>query len=168
MCCFDIFTGDLVSARFVNNDSTNYVYGTLSMADGLLVAGSAESDSGSFWGGIYCYGEVTVSEPDLTITKISGGKTLTIEIENSGETNATGIIGELVITGGFFIHLGKYAFPETVPAETKVNVVVPLFGIGLGFLKDVPQISVNVTCAENSTDTAVQQFKIFLSRVTIV
>jgi outer membrane protein assembly factor BamB len=168
MCCFDIFTGDLVAAHFINNDSTNYVYGTLSMADGLLVAGSAESDSGSFWGGIYCYGEVTVSEPDLTITKISGGKTLTIEIENSGDANATEVSGEIVITGGLFIHQGEYVFPETIPAGTKVNVVIPLFGIGFGFLKAVPQISVNVTCAEQSTATAVQQFKLFLSRVTIV
>jgi len=168
MCCFDIFTGNLVSGHFVNNDSTNYVYGTLSMADGLLVLGSAESDSVSVWGGIYCFGEVSVSEPDLTITKMSGGKTLTIEIENSGNANATGIAGELVITGGLFILQGKYAFPDTIPAGTKVDVVVPLFGVGLGFLKAVPQISVNVTCAENSTDTAIQQFKIFLSRVKIV
>ncbi|MBE3137235.1 MAG: PQQ-like beta-propeller repeat protein [Thermoplasmata archaeon] len=168
ICCFDIFTGDLVSAHFINNDSTNYVYGTLSMADGLLVLGSAESDSDSFWGGIYCYGEVTVSEPDLTITKISGGNKLTIEIENSGNANATGVTGELVITGGFFIHQGTYAFPDTIPAGTKADVVVPLFGVGFGLLKAVPQISVNVTCAEHSTDTAIQHFKIFLSRVKIV
>ena len=50
ICCFDIFNGDLVSARYVNSDSTNYVYGTLSMADGLLVLGSTESNSSSCLG----------------------------------------------------------------------------------------------------------------------
>jgi outer membrane protein assembly factor BamB len=168
ICCFDIFTGDLVSARFVNSDSTNYVYGTLSMADGLLVLGSAESDSDSVWGGIYCYGAGPALEPALNITKISGGNTLTIEIENSGEVNATGVSGELVITGGLFIHQGAYVFPETIPVGETATVVVPLFGLGLGFLKPVPQVSVTVTCAEGSTAAAVQQFKLFLSRVTII
>jgi outer membrane protein assembly factor BamB len=168
ICCFDIFTGDLISGRFVNNDSRNYVYGTLSMADGLLVLGSAEGDSDSSWGGIYCYGVVTVSKPYLSITKISGGKTLTIEIENSGDANATGVSGDLVITGGLFIHQGEYAFPETIPAGETVTIIVPVFGVGLGFLKDLPQISVTVTCAENSSDTALQLFKIFLSRVKII
>jgi len=168
ICCFDIFTGDLIAGHFLNTDSTNYVYGTLSMADGILVLGSAESDSDSVWGGIYCFGDVSVSEPDLTITQMSGGNKLTIEIENSGNANATGIAGELVITGGFFILQGEYAFPEMVPAGEKVDVVVPLFGVGLGFLNAVPQISVSVTCVENSTDTIIQQFKIFLSRVKIV
>ena len=168
ICCFDIFTGDLISAHYVNNGSTNYVYGTLSIADGLLVLGSSESDSVNVWGGIYCYGEITTSEPDLTITDISGGKGLTIEIENFGNADATGVTGALVITGGLFIHQGTYVFPETIPAGAKVDVVVPVFGIGLGFLKPVPQISINVTCTENSSDTAVQQFKILFSKVTIV
>jgi hypothetical protein len=168
MCCFDIFTGDLISAHYVNNDSTNYVYGTLSMADGLLVLGSAESDSVSVWGGIYCYGAGPALEPALNITKISGGNRLTIEIENVGEANATGVSGQLVITGGLFIHQGAYVFPETIPAGETATVVVPLFGFGFGFLKAIPQVTVNVTCAEQSTDTAVQSFKLFLSRVTIV
>jgi outer membrane protein assembly factor BamB len=165
MCCFDIFNGDLISARYVNNDSTNYVYGTLSMADGLLVLGLAESNSSSVWGGIYCYGQ---RPPALNITNISGGNRLTIEIENFGEANATGVSGQLVITGGLFIHQGAYTFPETIPAGETATVVVPLFGFGLGFLKAIPQVSINVTCAEQSTDTAVQSFKLFLSRVTIV
>jgi hypothetical protein len=138
------------------------------MADGLLVVGSAEGDSVSSWGGIYCYGQVTVHEPSLIITNISGGKRLTIEIENIGDGNATSVTGNLLITGGLFIHQGTYIFPETIPAGETATVVVPLFGIGLGFLKAVPQVTVNVTCAEGSTATAVQQFKLFLSRVTIV
>jgi outer membrane protein assembly factor BamB len=169
LCCFDIFTGELLSSHVVNSDSTNYVYGTLSIADGLLVLGSTESDSsGNVWGGIYCYGEVTLPEPNLTITKISGGNAISIEIMNQGDANATGVNGTLVITGGLFIHQGTYVFPETIPAGETANVIVPVFGIGFGFFKRVPQISVNVTCAENSTATAVQQFKIFLARVKIL
>ena len=106
--------------------------------------------------------------PDLNITKISGGNTLTIEIENSGDANATEVTGELVITGGLFIHQGTYVFPETIPAGETITVVVSTLWLGLGFLKPVPQLSVNVTCAEQSSDTALQSFKIFLSRVTIV
>ncbi len=168
ICCHDLFTGELLTGRYVNPDTMNYVYGTPSMADGLLVIGSAEGNSTSSWGGIYCYGQVTVHEPALSITKISGGKGLTIEIENSGDANATEVTGELLITGGLFIHQGTVVFPETIPAGETVTIVVPLFGLGLGFLKAVPQISVNVTCAEQSTATATQQFKLFLSRVTIV
>ena len=168
ICCHDLSTGELLTGRYVNPDTMNYVYGTLSMADGLLVVGSAEGDSVSSWGGIYCYGQVTVHEPSLIITNISGGKRLTIEIENIGDGNATSVTGNLLITGGLFIHQGTYVFPETIPAGETATVVVPLFGIGLGFLKAVPQVTVNVTCAEGSTATAVQQFKLFLSRVTIV
>ena len=135
---------------------------------GLLVLGSAESNSSSVWGGIYCYGAGPTLEPALNITKISGGNTLTIEIENSGDANATGVTGELVITGGLFIHQGAYVFPETIPVGETATVVVPLFGLGLGFLKPVPQVSVTVTCAEGSSATALQQFKLFLSRVTII
>ena len=40
-------------------------------------------------GGIYCYGDVSLPQPQLNITGISGGKGVTIEIENSGDANAT-------------------------------------------------------------------------------
>jgi outer membrane protein assembly factor BamB len=168
ICCFDVFTGALLSAHYVNSGSTNYVYGTLSIADGLLVLGSTEMDATTVWGGIYCYGEVSVPTPDLNITQISGGNKVTIEIENQGDANATGVTGELVITGGLFIRQGKYAFPETIPAGEKADVVVPLFGVGLGFLKAVPQLSVSITCNEGSSATALQQFKIFLTRITMI
>ena len=148
LCCHDLSTGELLTGHYVNPDTMNYVYGTPSMADGLLVVGSAEGDSTSSWGGIYCYGQVTVHEPALSITNISGGKGLTIEIKNSGDANATEVSGAIVISGGLFIHQGEYVFPETIPAGETATIVVPLFGIGLGFLKDMPQISVNVTCAE--------------------
>ena len=167
ICCFDCYNGDLLSGRLINNENKNYVYGTLSMADNLLVLGSAEGDADSFWGGIYCYGEVPSSKPVLNVTKISGGKGLIIEIENSGAANATGVTGELVITGGLFILRGKYLFPKTIATGEKETIIVPLFGIGLGILKDLPQVTINVTCAEQSSDTADQQFKIFLSRVII-
>ena len=168
ICCFDVFTGGLMSAHYVNTGSTNYVYGTLSIADGLLVLGSTEMDATTVWGGIYCYGATSVPEPDLNITKISGGKKITIEIENTGAANATGVTGELVITGGLFIHQGKYTFPEMIPAGETVTVDVPLFGVGFGFLKAVPQISVNINCTEGSSDTALGHFKIFLSRITMI
>jgi outer membrane protein assembly factor BamB len=169
LCCFDIFTGDLLSSHVVNSNSTNYVYGTLSIADGLLVLGSTESDSsGNVWGGIYCYGEVTLPKPTLAITKISGGKGITIEITNQGDANATQVNGTVGITGGLFIHQGTYVLPLTIPAGENISVVIPVFGIGLGFLKTVPQISVMVTCAENSTATEVHQFKILFSRVKIL
>jgi outer membrane protein assembly factor BamB len=166
--CFDSYTGNLLSGRLINNENRNYVYGTLSIADNLLVLGSAEGEAESFWGGIYCYGEAPTSKPTLHITTISGGKGLTIEIENSGETNATGVIGTLHITGGLFIHQGTYVFPEVILTRETVEVIVPLFGIGLGILKALPQVSVNVTCAEGSTATAIQLFKIFFLRVRIV
>lgn len=168
LCCHDLLTGALLTGQYVNPDTMNYVYGTPSMADGLVVIGSAEGDGSSSWGGIYCYGQVTVHEPTLTITNISGGKGLTIEIKNMGDGNATMMTGELLITGGLFIHQGTSVFPESIPAGETATVTVPLFGIGLGFFKDMPQISVNVTCAEASTATALQSFKLFLSRTTIV
>jgi|WetSurMetagenome_2_1015567.scaffolds.fasta_scaffold28173_3 outer membrane protein assembly factor BamB len=168
LCCHDLFTGELLTGQYVNPDTMNYVYGTPSMADGLLVIGSAEGDSSSTWGGIYCYGQLTVHEPSLSITNISGGKGLTFELENTGDADATGVTGEIFITGGLFIHQGTFVFPESIPAGETATVKVPLFGIGLGFLKGIPQISVNVTCAEQINATATQQFKLFLSRVTIV
>jgi outer membrane protein assembly factor BamB len=168
ICCHDLSSGELLTGRYVNPDSTNYVYGTLSMADGLLVLGSAESDATTVWGGIYCYGQVTDHEPDLIITNVSGGKGLTIQIMNQGDANATGVAGKILITGGLFIHQGSYVFPESIPAGETATVEVPLFGIGLGFLKTLPEVTVTVTCMEESTDTAVQQFKLFLSKVTIV
>jgi outer membrane protein assembly factor BamB len=168
ICCFDAPTGTLISTRYVNSASTNYVYGTLSIADGLLVLGSTEMDATTVWGGIYCYGTVSVPKPVLNITQISGGKALTIKIANQGDTDATGIVGELNITGGLFIHQGEYSFPVTIPAGDTSNVTVPLFGVGLGILKAVPQLSVDVSCNEGSSASARQQFRIFLMRITIV
>ncbi len=168
ICCHDLLTGALLTGHYVNPDTMNYVYGTPSMADGLLVIGSAEGDSTSSWGGIYCYGQVTSHEPSLIISNISGGKGLTIEIENLGDANASSVTGDILITGGLFIHQGAFVFPETIPAGETATVVVPLFGIGLGVLKDMPQVSVNVTWAEGSTAAAVQQFKLFFSKVTII
>lgn len=168
ICCFDVATGELLSARYVNTGSSNYIYGTLSIAEGLLVFGSTEMDTTTVWGGIYCYGATTAPAPDLNITKISGGKKLTVKIENKGAANATGITGQVTIIGGLFIHQGTYTFPKTIPAGTNVTVDVPLFGVGLGFFKSLPQVSVNINCTEGSSDTALGHFKIFLSRISMV
>ncbi len=168
ICRFDASTGALLAARYVNSGSTNYVYGTLSIADDLLVFGSTEMDATTVWGGIYCYGEVSIPAPALNITRISGGKTMTIEISNQGDADATGITGELVITGGLFIHQGQYSIPESITAGEKADVVVPMFGVGLGVLKAVPQISLDVRCDEGSSASASQQFKIFFTRITLV
>ncbi len=168
LCCHDLLTGELLTNHYVNPDTMNYVYGTPSIADGLVVIGSAEGDGSSSWGGIYCYGQVTVHQPILSITNISGGKGLTITIQNTGDANATGVNGDILITGGLFIHQGTYVFPDSIAAGETAAVTVPLFGFGLGFFKDLPQASVNITCTEDSTASAVQAFKLFLSRVTIV
>jgi outer membrane protein assembly factor BamB len=168
LCSHDLLTGELQSDHYVNPETMNYVYGTPSLADGLVVIGSAESDGSSSWGGIYCYGQVTVHEPSLIISNISGGKGLTLEIQNVGDADATGVTGELLITGGLFIHQGTYVFPESIPASETATVAVPLFGIGLGFIKNMPQLSVKVSCAEESSDSTVQSFKLFFSRTTII
>ena len=168
LCGHDLSTGELLTNHYVNTDTMNYVYGTPSMADGLVVIGSAEGDGSSSWGGIYCYGRMTVHQPVLSITNISGGKGLTMTIQNTGDANATGIIGDLLITGGLFIRQGTYVFPDSIPAGETATVTVPLFGVGFGFLKAIPQITVNVACTEQSSATAAQQFKIFLSQVKII
>lgn len=168
LCCFDLFTGELLMERIINPDSTNYVFGTASIADGVLVLGSAESDATTAWGGIYCYGDVSIPQPQLNITGISGGKGVTIEIENSGDANATGVTVEVLITGGLFIHQGHYSYPETIEAGKKETVIVPLFGIGFGILKDLPQVAVTIACTEQSAITVYQQFKIFFSTVKII
>lgn len=168
ICCFDLITGELLTGRYVNPDSTNYVSGTLSIADGVLVLGSAEMDATTVWGGIYCYGDVSTPMPQLNITGIIGGKGVTIEIENSGDANATGVTVEALITGGLFIHQGQYTAPETIEAGKKVTIIVPLFGIGFGIVKDLPAVAVTVACTEQSAITADQQFKIFLSIVKII
>lgn len=168
VCCHDMLTGELLNSKYVNPDTMNYVSGTPSLADGFLVMGSAEGDSTSSWGGIYCYGDVPEHEPSLIVSNISGGKGLTVELQNIGDANATDVTGSLLITGGLFIRQGTYVFPETIPAGETATVTLPLFGIGLGFLNDMPQVSITVTCAEGSTAASEQQFKLFLSRAMIV
>ena len=117
-----------------------------------IVAKDGELDtSGDIWS------FTTRSEgnyPDLEIQEIKGGIGIRAIIKNVGNASAIDTHWEIHIEGGFVIWPRDFAdniFGEFPPGETAVAKVYT-FGISLGFIAELPMISVDVTCAEESED----------------
>jgi hypothetical protein len=108
-----------------------------------------------------------VPMPELNIKSIEGGTGITAIIENVGDGDATDLDVNINITGGFIIYPREYEFPDTIDAGDSVEIEISVFGIGLGIFTPMPEITVTVTCDEESSDEESVEARIFLNRVTI-
>ena len=113
--------------------------------------------------------EVVISEllPELQID-VSGGIGLTIAISNIGDVNATNVEVLGNITGGLFIKPTEFSgtFDVIPPGET-ASFVVPVFGLGLGILKEMPLITASASCDEEVSANESVNAKVLLILVLI-
>jgi len=107
-------------------------------------------------------------EPDLKITAIEGGTGITVTVENTGDAEATSIAWTITITGGFIVMPkdGEGTI-TTIAAGESDQFTMSVFGIGLGIIFELPEITASVTCNEESSDQDSEDAKIFLNQVTI-
>lgn len=107
-------------------------------------------------------------EPDLKITAIEGGTGITVTVENTGDADATNIAWTITITGGFIVipKDGEGTITSIAAGESD-QFTMSVFGIGLGIIFELPEITASVTCDEESSDQDSEDAKIFLNQVTI-
>lgn len=87
-------------------------------------------------------------EPELEIESISGGNGVTTVIKNTGDGDATDMDVTITIEGGLIISPGEYEYPDTIGAGNEVEITMSVFGVGLGILTPMPEITVTIECAE--------------------
>ena len=84
--------------------------------------------------------------------EINGGLGLTVEIKNVGDADATDVEWNITIDGGLFINERNISGTKTNLAfGESVEMVMSLFGIGLGIMTDIPTITVTAHAADVDT-----------------
>lgn len=119
-------------------------------------------------GGVYKHVPAAAPQPAFTIG-VTGGKGITVTVNNVGDGDATNISYTVGITGGLWIKQRDFSGTKALLASgTNFSFSEKIMGIGLGILKKpVPTITVSLTCDQNVTATRTVSAKIFLSKVTI-
>jgi len=118
-------------------------------------------------GGVFKHVPSGTPEPALTIS-ISGGKGFTVSINNVGEAAATNVVCNIGITGGLFIRPKEFTGNQaTLGVGQTFSILCKPKGIGLGLVKPIPSIQMDVTCDEGISATKTSTAKIFFSNVKI-
>ncbi|MFA5102578.1 MAG: hypothetical protein WC525_05450, partial [Candidatus Thermoplasmatota archaeon] len=87
---------------------------------------------------------------------------------NVGEAAATNVDCNIGITGGLFIIPKEFTGNQaTLGVGQTVSILCKPKGIGLGLLKPIPSIQMDVTCDEGISATKTSTAKIFFSNVKI-
>jgi hypothetical protein len=110
------------------------------------------------------------SENPLPAFSVSvvGGKGFTVKVANSGEATATAVTCDIAITGGLFITPKTFSGNQTTLAiGANFTLACAPKGIGLGFIKPMPTITITISCDEGVNVTKIVQAKIFLTKVTL-
>jgi hypothetical protein len=106
-------------------------------------------------------------EPVFSIDA-TGGKGFTVNVTNVGDKDATNVTVDVTITGGFFVRPKDFTGSlATLTVGSTMTVDCGVKGIGLGIIKPIPSITIDVSCGEDATATRTIQAKIFFSQVTI-
>ena len=134
--------------------------------DGMIGwAGGFNTDAAT--GGMFKYVPSGNPEPAFSID-VTGGKGLSVKISNIGEADATNVAVTITITGGLFVSPKSFTGSQgTLVAGGNFTVTGAPKGIGLGIIKPIPSIKIDVTCTEGITATKTVTAKIFFSKVTL-
>jgi len=132
---------------------------------GIGWAGSFNEDE--FTGGMYKYipGE---AEPAFDID-FTDGTGFTITIKNVGTAEATNVEYSIIIEGGLIILPAK-EFSDTIasiPSGDSADILLELKGIGLGIITAMPSLTITVDCDEEVTAEKSDEFRLFLTKVTL-
>jgi len=157
---YDIYFGTEIDPPLIESDypTENYNPGTLEYNTQYywkIVARDSYGNTtiGSIWSFTT---ESESSSPVLEIESITGGMGITITVKNNGDADATNCILNINISGGFFIPRDNFSYAIGDIGPTN-SIIVPsaIFGIGLGILREIPTISVDILCDEGVEDDEV-------------
>jgi len=127
-------------------------------------AGSFNTDE--FTGGIFKH--VPGDPAPAFCIDVAGGNGFSVIVTNVGDTTATDVTCDVTIEGGLFIKPKDFSGNQaTLGIGANFTVIGTPKGIGLGFLKPMPTITIDVNCAEGIGATKTIQAKIFFSKVTL-
>ncbi len=129
------------------------------------------SFSDSSWDGTanFCVKGITGPRhaPALKINSISAGKGFTVIVMNNGNAPAYNATLSVNASGGLFL---KVKNPQISLGGIAVNqtksCTIQLFGLGLGYVKSLPQMILTITANDASPVTRTLNFKLFGSHVT--
>ena len=139
--------------------STDFVEGEIGWAGGF--------NTDDVTGGMFKHLPSENPEPAFSIS-VAGGKGFTVTINNIGDADATNVACDVTIEGGLFIKPKDFSGTQgTLASGANFTVVGAPKGIGLGLLKPMPTITINVNCTEGISATKTVQAKIFFSKVTL-
>jgi len=139
--------------------STDFVEGEIGWAGGF--------NTDDITGGMFRHLPSENPVPAFSIS-IVGGKGFTVTVNNIGEAEATDVTCDITIAGGLFVTPKEFSGSKpTLGIGQNFTVVGTPKGIGLGFLKPIPTITINVDCTEGIGATKTVQAKIFFSKVTL-
>jgi len=73
---------------------------------------------------------VTVSGPAIAITKIAGGKGITVTVKNNGDVDASGVSYNISCKGGFLLKGKTTTGTFDLAAGAETNITAKVFGLG--------------------------------------
>jgi photosystem II stability/assembly factor-like uncharacterized protein len=127
-------------------------------------AGSFNTDE--FTGGIFKHVPGS-PEPAFSID-VTGGNGFTVIVTNVGDNVATNVTVNSTVTGGFFVKPKDFTTSlVTFPVGSDLVINCTIRGIGLGIIKPIPSIKIDITCGEGVTATKTILAKIFFSKIII-
>jgi len=143
--CLDALgNGDGTTDLIWSYETSSAQHGVLSspaIADGKVYIGA-------FDGKLYVFGAFA----ELEIVSFISGISITFEVKNVGNADATDVEWESIIVDGFFIYPRNASDTiGTIEANESKEIKIPVFGIGLGVLKDIPQIGVMISAYNAET-----------------
>jgi photosystem II stability/assembly factor-like uncharacterized protein len=148
-----------------NEMSGTQLFGTTWVDGKIGWAGTFNTDGTT--GGVWKHLPSGNPQPALTIS-IAGGKGFTVTVKNIGEADATNVTCDVTIEGGLFIKPKDFSKTQaTLDIGGNFTLVGAPKGIGLGLLKPMPTIKINVNCTEGISATKTVQAKIFFSKITL-
>ena len=102
------------------------------------------------------------------IESITGGFGITAVIKNIGNNDINNVEWSISVKGGILIFPKKTSGTiDTLAVGDSKEIKMSLFGLGLGILRDMPEITVTAECAEGSSANKSVTAKIFLFLVAL-
>ncbi len=127
-------------------------------------AGSYNTDE--FTGGIFKY--VPGDPAPAFSIDVAGGKGISVRVMNVGDATASNVTCDITIAGGLFIKPKEFTGDQaTLDVGANFTVVGAPKGIGLGLLKPMPTITINVNCTGGIGATKIILAKVFFSKITL-
>jgi photosystem II stability/assembly factor-like uncharacterized protein len=127
-------------------------------------AGSFNTDE--FTGGIFKH--VPGAPAPAFSIDVADGKGFSVIVMNVGDKAATNVTCDVTIEGGLFIRPKDFSKTEaSLDVGANFTLLCAPKGIGLGLLKPMPTITINVNCSEGIGAVKTVQAKIFFSKVTL-